>query len=150
MRVKVDQSSKLENTNKDTVIAYANSKQKSLVIKAHDKREIQRFFREANKPTIYVFKTFAVLIYLLIRDDLSRIDGIEIDREYPGKEWLVKQYLLQLIRRYHHSATFDKEAIDFCLVGKRHGAHKLAIEVFRQKASPDLVVSYEDVAKYLL
>ena len=56
MNIAIDQSSKIEYTNKDTVIAYSNHKQKSLIIKAKDKRKVQKMFREAGKPDIFIYK----------------------------------------------------------------------------------------------
>src|SRR3990167_4299054 len=99
MQIYVDQSGKVEYTSQDTVIAYSNAKRKSLVIRAEEKRKIQQMFREAGKPTIFAFKTFALLVYLLIRDDVMDIGTVMIDREYVGKEWLVKQVLPHLWRK---------------------------------------------------
>ena len=78
MNISIDQSSKIENTNKNTVIAYANSKQKSLLIKAEDKKNLQKIFRNAGKPEMFIYKTFAVLIFLLIKDDVRTICRITI------------------------------------------------------------------------
>ena len=63
MRIEIDQSGKIENTNKNTIIAFSNNKFKSIFISAKDKREIQKFFRRIGKPRIFVYKTFAILIF---------------------------------------------------------------------------------------
>jgi len=63
MQIYIDQSSKIEQTSQDTVIAYSNGKQKSLLIRAHDKRSVREYFRNAGKPNIFVLRTFAVLIF---------------------------------------------------------------------------------------
>ena len=54
MRIEIDQSGKIENTNKNTIIAFSNNKFKSIFISAKDKREIQKFFRRIGKPRIFV------------------------------------------------------------------------------------------------
>ncbi|OGL87741.1 hypothetical protein A3I42_02595 [Candidatus Uhrbacteria bacterium RIFCSPLOWO2_02_FULL_49_11] len=148
MQIYVDQSGKVEYTSQDTVIAYSNAKRKSLVIRAEEKRKIQQMFREAGKPTIFAFKTFALLVYLLIRDDVMDIGTVMIDREYVGKEWLVKQVLLQLLRK--HGVSIDKGAIDFCHIGKKHKAHMRALSVFHGEITPDMVVTSRDVLPYVL
>ncbi len=147
--ITVDQSSKIEYTSKDTVIAYSNHKQKSLKIKAKDKRKVQEIFREAGKPDIFVYKTFSILIYLLIRDDLSKVEYITIDREYQGKEPLIKDFLLQLIRKYH-KASINKDDIDFKLIGKKSKAHEKAIETYQGKIEAEIIVSCKDVLPYIL
>ena len=78
MQIEIDQSNKVEQTNRDTIIAYANSKQKSLRMLAKDKREIQKLFKQCKKPQMFRYKTFALLIYLLIKDDLTGIPHVAI------------------------------------------------------------------------
>ncbi len=143
MKILIDQSSKIEYTKRNTVLAFSNGKQKSLLIKAGDKREIQKIFREAGKPDIFTYKTFAILIYLLIKDDLKKIQQIVIDKEYPGKESLIKNFLLEILRK--HGNNFDPDDISFMLVGKKHPCHKIAINVFRRNAKSDLAVSKKEV-----
>lgn len=148
MEIFIDQSGKIEYTSKATVVAYANTKQKSLFINARDKRKIERIFREAGKPRMFVYKTFAALLYLLIRDDLAKIQSITIDLEYYGKEYLIKNFLLQIMRR--QKKFIEKERISFKQVGKTHNCHKRAITVFRGKARPDLTVTAEDVLSFII
>lgn len=147
MNISIDQSSKIENTNKNTVVAYANLKQKSLLIKAEDKKNVQKIFMAAGKPEVFIYKTFAVLIFLLIKDDIRAISSITIDIEYTGKESLIKDYLLQLLRKYRKG--FDKEKVCFRRIGKKDNAHRVAIETFRGKRKADRLVRYKDVLLYL-
>lgn len=73
MKILIDQSSKIEYTSKNTIVAFSNGKQKSL------------------------------------------------------------------------GSNFNPEDISFVLVGKKHPCHKIAINVFRGHAKPDLVVSKKEV-----
>lgn len=143
MKILIDQSGKIEYTSKNTIVAFSNGKQKSLLIRSKGKREIQEIFRDAGKPDIFVYKTFAILIYLLIKDDLKKIQQIAIDREYHGKESLIKNFLLEILRK--NGSNFNPEDISFVLVGKKHPCHKIAINVFRGHSKPDLVVSKKEV-----
>lgn len=104
-------------------------------------------FRNAGKPEVFIYKTFAVLIFLLIKDDIRAISHITIDIEYTGKNALIKDYLLQLLRKYRKG--FDKENICFRRIGKKDNAHKVAIETLRGKRKADKQAGYKDVLLYL-
>lgn len=143
MKILIDQSNKIEYTRRDTVLAFSNGKQKSILIKAKDKREIQKIFREAGKPYIFIYKTFAILIYLLIKDNLGKVQQIAIDKEYAGQESVIKNFLLELLRK--HGSILRAEDISFVLVGKKHNCHKLAIDVLRGNNKPDIIVTKKEV-----
>ena len=148
MKIQIDQSSKIEYTSKNTVIAFSNGRQKSLLIKASDKRKLEEIFREIKRPEIFVYKTFAVLVYLLIRADLKDIQEIIIDQEYQGKEPIIKDFLLQIIRKNHKNAV-GKEEIFFSCIGKKSRAHQKALQTFQGKIKPDLVVGFKNVIEFL-
>ena len=65
MKIEVDQSIKIENTEKDTVVAFSNGVYGSIIISAKDKREIQEVFRKTGKRMIFAYKLFAILIFIL-------------------------------------------------------------------------------------
>jgi len=44
-------------------------------------------------------------------------------------------------------AGLESPEINFTLVGKHSTAHKIAIEVFRGKRKPDMIVKSDDVLK---
>lgn len=145
VKIYIDQSGKVEYTSKNTVVAFSNGKQKSILIKARDKREIQRFFREAGKPDIFVYKTFAILIYLLIADELKEITGVVIDTEYVGKEFLIKNFLMQIFQK--RGIGFSPQNISFFHAGKKHLCHVAAIETYRKAKKPDVVINLAAVLK---
>ncbi len=149
MFVELDQSWKIEDTNKKTVIAFSNGHSGSVCISSKDKQFLQSLFRKAGKPEIFIYKVFAVLVFILIKDYLSKLRGIAIDIEYPGKEPLIKDYLMQLIRKYENP-EFGKDRIWFKPVGKRSNSHKIAYGVFLGRIKPTKVISHKDVVKYLI
>jgi len=149
MKIYIDQSSKIEYTSKHTVIAYANSKQKAILIEAREKQKVEKMFREAKKPYIFRYKTLAILIYLLIKDDLPKISSIVIDKEYVGKEPLIKDFLIQTIRKKTNS-KITQDDISFQLIGKHSKAHETAINVFRKKTSANKIITAEDVAPFVV
>ena len=148
MRIEIDQSSKIEYTSKDTVVAFSNGKQKALLIRASDKRKIQKIFREAGKPDMFIYKTFAILVYLLIRKDIKDIQEIVVDKEYSGKEYLIKHLLLQILRG--QKKVFDKENIYFKQIGKKSKAHEKAINTFQGKIKPDTVVGFKEILPFIV
>jgi len=140
MKCYIDQSGKVENTSKLTVVAYANGKIRSLKISAVEKRKLLGVMRKVDRSnTIYVYRIFAALIFLLIKG--QRISDIVIDKEYPGHEGDIKNVLKNLFERT--SMLFP--GINFFEITKTNPAHKAAISVYRGEKKPDLVVKTEDI-----
>jgi len=142
MRCVVDQSGKVEHTNKLTVVAFSNGIQKSLVISAVEKRKLLVAMRERDYPKqLFVFKVFSALVFLLIRRE--RIDELVIDREYPGHEGIIKDVLGGLFR----GVGLSTPSIVFDEIGKGDAAHKAAIAVYRGKQKPNMIVTSGDVLR---
>ena|SRR5260221_10900990 len=149
MKIYIDQSGKVEYTGHNTVVAYSNGSNKTVYISAVEKRKIQKLFRSVGKPEMFIYTTFASLVYLLIADKLENVSMIIIDREYWGKESVIKDQILRIIRTNGHT-NFDSTKIEFGLVGKKRGCHIAAISVLRKKVKPDKIVIAKDVLKLIL
>ena len=147
MNIEIDQSGKLEYTSKNTVIAFSNKIRKSILIKASDKRVIQKMFRRHGRGRIFIYKTFASLIYTLIKDDLNKIRQIIIDQEYKGHEAEIKHYLLEIIRKANKD--FPRDNIIFKEIGKKSNAHIVAYKVYQKKINPDIIAKADDLIKRL-
>ena len=147
--IEIDQSGKVENTSKDTVIALSSNKglKRSIKISAREKRKLQKFFRQLGKPRFYTHKVFSILIFLLIRRYASKLDRIVIDPEYPGYESLLRNLLSELL--VNSSKEFEPSRIVFKRLGKRAQAHKVANTVFRKEAKPSMTVSSKDILKII-
>lgn len=144
MRVEIDQSGKVEDTHRLTIVAYSNGKTKILMVSAVEKQKLVTAMRKLDYPKkTFIFKIFAGLIFLLIRNT-KNITELFIDREYPGYEGTVKNILLNLLGK---SGTKNLPAISFIEVGKNSNAHKIAVETFRGVRKPDLVVKAKDVLR---
>jgi len=120
MKIEIDQSGKIENTNRKTIIAFSNGSCGAVVISAKDKKSIQTYFRTLGKPRLFIHITFVVLIYLLICNKIMRDDQIVIDREYPGYDNLIIGSLKNLLAK--------KKITDISIaqIGKKSRAHDLA------------------------
>ena len=143
----IDQSGKIEQTSKSTVIAVSNGKSLSILISAKEKRRLEKIFRLAGKPYMFIFITFTVLIYLLIRNHLEEIDNLNIDREYKGYEPLIKKYLVEVLRRGGAKVIPD---IHFTEIGKTSRAHKLAIKTYRKQIKPTMVINAKEVIEWII
>lgn len=140
MAYEIDQSGKVEDTNKLTVVAYANGKIKSVKIGSSEKQKLLAAMRILDYPKHnYVYKIFAALIYFLLADE--SVDFVVIDREYTGHEESITGVLTQLLNKNCKNIP----TIRFGNVGKSSPAHKAALDVFRGKKEADFVVSAKEV-----
>jgi hypothetical protein len=131
MKIEIDQSGKIENTNKLTVISYSNKINKSILITSKDKKSIQSVFRKIGQPKLFVYKLFAVAIFILIKDKIKQIDQIIIDKEYVGYENLIKDFICQIAQK--DKTKIDRKNIHFKSIGRKSKAHEISINSFRKK-----------------
>ena len=145
MRIEIDQSGKIEKTNKITVVAYSNNKSGSILISGKDKQKIQSFYRKKGQPKIFRYKLFALLIFVLIKNFIKSSDSIIIDREYLGYEKLIKNFLLEIAQK--KGLKLNKENIKFHLIGKKSRAHAKAFSAFKTRMT-DIRFSFFDFKRY--
>ena len=143
MTYQIDQSGKVENTSKLTVVVVANGISKSIVIKGTEKRKLVTAMKSLDYPkTNYVYKIFAAMIFLLIRV-FKKNEVIYIDREYPGHESVIKDTLIWLFAKEGHKVP----QIGFSQIGKDSPAHHLAISIFRSEIKPNLITTANEILK---
>lgn len=127
MKCYIDQSGKVENTSKLTVVAYANGKVRILLISSKEKRKLITVLKRLDYPQkVYIYKIFAGLVFLLTGRE--RLTEMVIDNEYPGYGPLIKDIVLKLYAKY----GYKKPSIDFELIGRNNPAHKIAIGAYRE------------------
>jgi len=141
MIIQIDQSGKLEKTNVPTVVGFSNGKEKAVMISAADKLEMKKYFRAQNKRRAYIYKCFATLIFLLLKDEQS-IDLVVIDPEYPGQEPVIKSHLLNYLRSVERG-DIDKDSIIFKRVGKSSNVHKVVNYAFKGKTKARKVTAID-------
>ncbi len=135
MRIEIDQSGKIENTNRPTIIAYSNKNNDVLLISAKDKKEIQKYFRNLGKPKLFIYLTFIVIVSYLIKDHIKNGDQIIIDREYPGYEKLISKKVKEII--VENSNTKDI-SVYISQIGKKSNAHDLAWKELQSKTHKNI------------
>ena len=146
MVIEIDQSGKIENTNKLTVLGFSNSKSHSVIILAKDKKYIQNIFRKIGQPKIFVYKLFSIGIYFLIKDNVKSLDRVVIDREYPGYENLIKQMIKEIFE--YNKITFDSKIIHFSEIGKKSNAHHVSHKAFISRRA-NKVLKLSQILKYV-
>lgn len=145
MRVEVDQSGKIEQLNKDSVIAFSNRNQYSVLIPKLIKQEAYKLYKRKIKNLRY--KLFCIGIYYCLQHYIKEKELITICCEYSGKENLIKSLLLNYLRK--DDTKIDPKIIHFGIIGKKSNAHAVAIDVFRGNRKPNKILSLEDVEKWL-
>ena len=145
MRIEVDQSGKIEQTEMDTAVAFRNDEQYSVLLKKKMKVEILIDYRNKYKDIHY--RLFAVLIFYCIRNYLHKIQLIVIDIEYERRDADIKKHLLSFIWKDY--SNFDKNLITFSRIGKDSRAHRLAYQTFIGKLAPNKIVTKKEVENLL-
>ena len=123
MTYQIDQSGKIEATNKNTVLGMSNGSSDAVLIKARTKRQLQEIFRRNGQIRNYILFVFAAGLSLLIKHN-RKVSNITVDLEYYGKEAIIKKILLQML-----SSNKNLPAISFGKIGKRSNAHHLAHDI---------------------
>ena len=141
MHIEVDQSGKVEQTHVDTVVAFRNGEQYSVLLKKKIKVEILTKYRNKYKDVHY--RLFATLVFYCIRSYLHKIQLIVIDVEYERRDADIKKHLLRFIWKEH--PKFDGSLIMFSRIGKNSKAHRLAYQTFAEKLAPNKIVTKEEV-----
>lgn len=146
MSYQIDQSGKIEQTERNTVIACINSQEITIFFKKSEKRKLQQIFISLDMKKFFPYLTFAALLALLI-NKLKPKTKIVIDKEYFGHEKLIEEkieiYLQQL-------GKVSLPQIEFGHVGKLSKAHNLAYLVAVNKKKPNLTVNAKDVIEVIL
>jgi len=123
MKYQIDQSGKVEQTEKNTVIACTNGKTVAVILLAKDKRRLQETFRRIGMPQLFIDTVFSVCLYLLTKQ-LS-ISKIEVDTEYPSHTKIIEKMIGQL--------SGEKVIINWIRVGKSSKAHDIAYKIYKKK-----------------
>ncbi|MBI2659962.1 hypothetical protein HYX07_02275 [Candidatus Woesearchaeota archaeon] len=145
MHIEVDQSGKIEQLNKDTVIAFSNKNKYSVLIPHEVKQEIFRIYKGKVKELRY--RLFCSGVYFCLRDYIREKELITICCEYIGKENLIKSFLLDYLRKSY--LAVDSKIIRFGSIGKKSNAHAEAIDVYRGNRRPNKILSLSEVEKCL-
>ena len=143
MNFEIDQSGKIEKTGKHTYLALSNHKKIIVKLPAREKQELQKIFRRMGKRRLFVYATFAIIFIIAVRKMRLANNTFVIDREYPGKDELIKD----LISNYY--PKISRRQILIRPIGKKSKAHFLAYGAALKKIKPDIIVTKDEILKII-
>lgn len=144
MKYQIDQSGKIEDTAKHTVIAYSNDEIGAVLLPASEKRKLQNMFRLVGKPQIFIYLVFAALISILISSKLKQTVNpiFIIDIEYPSHDKTIHS-MIEIF-------TGNKLQVRWQPIGKSSKAHDIAYKVFKKKLKIAKVISADMVWRLVI
>ena len=147
MVIQINQSNKIEKTNKDSIIGLANDVRFTVLLKRKIKRRLQEDFRKQGKPRLFVYRTFIASVVLLIKyAKLKNISKIIIDLEYFGKDKLLKSIFLEMWTRFFSEIP----EISFERVGKKSKVHDICYFTMKGKYKVNKVLEYKEIKRLVL
>ncbi len=72
MSFMIDQSGKIEQTNKNTILCFSNNIHDTIIIKARSKRQLQEIFRRNGQIRNYILFTFSEVFYLIKKTEVGK------------------------------------------------------------------------------
>ena len=140
MTYEIDQSIKIENTNKASYVSLANSHIYTVSILAREKQILKRYFRRLGKPLIFKIFCFACLCAECLSK--QKVDSVYIDKEYLGYEREIKSFIVQVMKIKNKPET----DITFKQVGKKSPSH-VAVNIARKKRLANSKISSQQILK---
>lgn len=131
MSIQIDQSGKIEDTSKATVLAASNSQKYSVLLPAKEKRRLQEHFRLIGSPRLFIDYIFSMLLYYLILHTTST--SFTVDTEYSGHTEIIEDLLTHI--------TEKEVQVTWKQIGKGSSAHDLAYKTLVGKLKPNSIVN---------
>ena len=145
MEVHIDQSIKIEQTNRDTIIGVSNHVSFTIALKGSVKKLLQKDFRKFGEPRSFVLRTFsAAVVVALLHGKFGEHQQVAIDKEYDGHEDMLLK-LMTIMWKASTNHTFP--AIHFLNIGKGSPAHKVAYLTSRKKRPVDYFVRHAELRR---
>lgn len=141
MAYQIDQSIKIEDTQKSSYVCLANGSVVIASIAAKEKRILKLYFRKLQKPLIFKIFTFSVLCAQVLMKTRPRI--VYIDKEYTAHERQIKSFITQIFSIH----DVEIPIIHFDYIEKNVAAHKEAYEAMKNKYA-NLRVCSKEVLRY--
>ena len=107
------------------------------------KRQIQEIFRRNGQIRNYVLFTFCAGLALLLKKYFKK-GCVIIDREYYGKEKVIKNIMLEILRGEKWIPQ-----ISFAEIGRKCLAHKHAYLTYSKELVPDCILKKEEILRVI-
>lgn len=142
MKYQIDQSNKIEHTNKTTYVCLTNSNSFICSISAKEKQTLKAFFRKLNKPLIFKLFTFSVLCAKVIA--ASKAKSVTIDTEYLGHEINIKSFIFQILQIEKRPEVY----ITIKGIGKRSRSHLIGYKAMKNRNKGNAIRANEVIKYY--
>ena len=140
-KVEVDQSVRIEDLTKDTIVGIANNQVSfTVVVPRRTKRVLRELFRVQGRTKKFARYVFAAAVGEGIKHAPFQSSDVIVDIEYPGYE----REILQIIKQIHPSIE-----VYFTAIGKKSHAHFAAYGVYIKKRNTDLCVDTRKMIEIL-
>lgn len=142
MKLDVDQSIRIEQLNRDSIIGLGNSvMQYAALVPRKVKRHFMEEMRRRGQPRQFPPTLFAVSIVASLQAGKIRPAVIVVDKEYDGYTMLIEAII---------TYCFPEIQIEFRQIGRKSPAHLIAYEVFKKRREPDAVLSKANLQALIL
>ena len=140
--VAVDQSVKIEELNRDSVIGIASSKEASIayVVPRRVKRHFNEYFRRIGQPRKCAPSVFAAAIVTSLQAGKWSPSIITVDTEYSGHEQLIISYI---------TAHFPRAVVSIERIKRSSPAHAAAYNTHLNHRQPDGILSQHLLSKII-
>ena len=140
-KVEVDQSVRVEELTRDTILALANKEFAYAVrLPRRVKRQLHEIFRLGGIRKKFGPWVFAAAVVKLMEKANVKISEIIVDIEYSGYE----REILTIIQQ-----VYPNLYISFTSIGKNSPAHEKAYFAFQGKESAEFTLRYTDFSAWI-
>lgn len=146
MKYQIDQSGKIEQTERHTVVACTNGSKASIFLNRKEKRILQKMFKQLQNQKFFPYLTFAALIAIVIKEIKPKYKII-VDKEYEGHENLISERVNIYLEQLGYKAKYH---LVFGHVGKTSNAHNYAYQVAIGKIMPTKTVNAQQILEIVL
>lgn len=146
LSVEVDVSGQLSDT-KDTVFAFSNGDNYSILVPGRTKRVVLKIYRSSkNRAKDFPLHFYLAGIRILIKSSGKKFTRITLDRELVGHE---KRILNFLRREVAIGSESDGTLFEIRQIGRESRAHLKAKGVYNKKNKAERVVKLSELLKCL-
>lgn len=140
-KLEIDQSVRVEEITKDTVVGIANERESfTIIVPKRAKRVLRETFRLQGRTKKFAPHVFAAAIAEGLRHTPFQSSDIVIDFEYPAYE----REIIEIIKQEHPHLE-----IYFTDIGKKSPAHYAAYGVHLKKRKSDFRVDAKRITRIL-
>lgn len=141
--MEVDQSNKIEQTERNTVLALSNDVSVTILLHRKDKRLLQEIFKRTGHSRFFPYFIFSALLAILLKEVLPK-NKVRVDHEYGFYEQLILERTHAYLKLLGVKSRVE---VEFGHVGKTSKVHGLASDVSVRGKKATIVAKLEEVLK---